>query len=90
MAKKSSKGEWVIYNIRYQTPKFGSEGKEFLPEIHTFMVSTDKGPGDAREAFTKYHPGCRLVVLLDPMSTIVDNADGSFTNAALMKLEAKK
>ena len=90
MAKKSSKGEWVIYNIRYQTPKFGSEGKEFLPEIHTFMVSTDKGPDDAREAFAKYHTGSRLVVLPDPMSTVIDNADHSITNAALAKLEVKK
>lgn len=90
MSKKQTKGEWVVYNVRYQNAKFGTEGKEFLPEIRTFMVNTDKGPDDAREAFAKYHPGCRLIVVLDPMSTKVDAVDGSITASALAKLEAKK
>ncbi len=90
MAKQQpEQDKCVIYCIKYQSPKFGTEN-EFLPEVHTFIVSTNRGMDDAKAALQQYHPGSRLVVIMDPTMTKVDDADGSITKKALAKLEAKK
>ena len=88
--KKDDESSWEIYEIKYQNPKFGTEGREFLPEIRTFTVMTDKGLEDSKEAFKKYYPNARIVIVLDQKLAKMNDADGSIVKAALVKLEAKK
>lgn len=91
MPKKKEEDEtsWNIFEVRYQNPKFGTENHEFLPDVRTFTVSTTKGPMDAKEACLKYHPNCRVVIVLDKLAAITDR-DGSLTKQALLKLEKTK
>lgn len=88
--KKTGESEWEIFEIKYQNPKFGTEGREFLPDVHTFMVSTDKGMDDAKEAFKKYYPNSRIIIVLDQKLAKINDADGSIVKQALVKLEDKK
>ena len=93
MAKTRKNGDesaWDIFEIKYQSPKFGTEGREFLPDIRTFTVMTDKGLEDAKEAFKEYYPSARIVVVLDQKSANMNEADDSIVKAALAKLEEKK
>lgn len=54
-------GKWELFHVRYRMPLFGSEGKEFRPEVMEMMVSTQGGRDDAKAACIKYHPGCKVV-----------------------------
>lgn len=88
--KKTSESGWEIFEIKYQNPKFGTEGREFLPDVHTFTVSTDKGMDDAKEAFKKYYPNSRIVIVLDQKLAKMNDADDSIVKHALVKLGDKK
>ena len=53
-------GGFEIFYVKYQLPKFGTEG-EFQEEEHLFIVSTCGGRKDAIKACESYHKNCRVV-----------------------------
>jgi hypothetical protein len=57
----NSESKWELFHVRYLMPVFGSEGKEFNPHVHEFMVSTQGGKADAKAACMKYHAGCKII-----------------------------
>lgn len=58
---------WETFLVAFQMPVFGTEGL-YHKEIKRMLVSTQGGADDAKEACTKYHSGCRIVVVLDRLS----------------------
>jgi len=58
---------WETFLVAFQLPAFGTDGL-FNKETKRMLVSTQGGRGDAKAACIKYHPGCRIVIILDQLS----------------------
>ena len=78
MAKNTDEKKWELFHVGYRLPKFGTEN-EYLPEIHTFKVSTQGGIMDAKETCERFHKGCKIVQVLDNLAYIA--CEGKFTEA---------
>lgn len=52
-----------VFVVKYRQPKFGTEN-EFSDDVKTMMVATAGGRKDAEEACRKYHPGCKIDVVM--------------------------
>ena len=75
----SSNGGFEIFTVKYRLPVFGTEGREFHPEMHEFMVSTRGGRKDAEAACKEYHPGCKIELVMTRMETLC-NLEGVLMN----------
>ena len=73
-------GGFEIFTVKYRLPVFGTEGREFHPETHEFLVSTQGGKKDAEEACKKYHPGCKVELVMTRMETLC-NLEGTLMTA---------
>ena len=80
--------KWETFLVVYQMPVFGTDGL-YNKEIKRMLVSTQGGVSDAKAACTKYHPGCRIVVVLDRLSRSSD-LEVKLINKAVEKLGGYK
>lgn len=60
---------WETFLVAFQAPAFGTDGL-YNKEIKHMLVSTQGGISDAKEACMKYHPGCRVVAVIDRLSVL--------------------
>lgn len=58
---------WETFLVAFQLPIFGTDGL-YNKETKSMLISTQGGARDAKVACTKYHPGCRIVAVLDRLS----------------------
>ena len=76
----ANNGGFEIFTVKYRLPVFGTEGREFHPELHEFLVNTKGGRKDAEEACRKYHPGCKVELVMTRMETLC-NLEGTLMTA---------
>ena len=79
---------WETFLVAFQLPAFGTDGL-YNKEIKRMLVSTQGGASDAKAACSEYHPGCRIIAVLDRLSRSAGLED-DLVNKAVEKLGGYK
>lgn len=56
----SKASKWVVYDLRYKMPIFGSE-TDFTKDDMCMLVCTKLGESDAVDCCERHHNGCKIV-----------------------------